>query len=231
MKRAERLHAISQRIRRAGPDVVSATVLADEFEVSRRTIERDLESLRAAGVPIFGQVGRRGGIGSVDRGGRRMVTLDDAQIVGLLLALHAAQGSPYVGSAKSALADLTDALDASAREATEALCERLRVHASGHQSDPRIRSVIEDVVRDQVVVNLRYADRHGVVTKRSVDPVAFLGVDGGWSLIGWCHMRDAGRLFRLDRIKSATATRRRAASHDVDEALGWVPHVVERLET
>lgn len=227
MKRAERLHAISQRVRRAGPDVVSATALAEEFEVSRRTIERDLESLRAAGVPIYSQMGRRGGAGSLERGARRTVALDDVQIAGLLIALHAAEGSPYLASAKSALADLTDALDAPVRVATETLCGRLRINASPAQVDPRVRSVIENAVRDQVVVNLRYVDRNGVATKRAVDPVAFLGVDGGWSLIGWCHTRQAGRLFRLNRIRAATATRRPAGLHDVDEALGWVPHDVE----
>lgn len=157
------------------------------------------------------------------------MTLDDGQIVGLLIALHNAQGAPYLGAARSALADLTDALDVPAREATHALCERLRVHTTARSVDGRIRSVIEDAVRDQVVVNLRYTDRNGVATKRAVDPVAFLGVEGGWSLIGWCHTRSAGRLFRLDRITAATATRRPAAVHDVDEALGWVPHDLVRL--
>lgn len=224
VKRAERLHAISQRVRRAGSEVVSASQLAVEFEVSRRTIERDLESLRAAGVPLYGQMGRRGGTGSLERSGRRTIALDDAQIVGLLIALHAAEGSPYLGSAKSAVADLTEALDAPAREAVLALCGRLRLNASTASVDQRVRSVIEDTVRDQVVVSLRYTDREGVATKRVVDPVAFLGVDGGWALIGWCHTRQAGRLFRLDRVTAATATKRPAVVRDVDEVLGWVPH-------
>ena len=208
---------------------MSAAALADEFEVSRRTIERDLESLRAAGVPLFGQMGRRGGVGSLERASRRTVSLDDAQIVGLLIALHAATGSPYVASARSAVAALTEALDPAAREAATALCDRLRVAEQASGVDSRVRSVVENAVRDGVVVNLRYVDRNGAASKRAVDPVAFLGVDGGWSLIGWCHTRKAGRLFRLDRITSATATRRPAATHDVDEALGWVPHELKTV--
>lgn len=231
MKRAERLHAISQRVRRAGAGVVSAAALADEFEVSRRTIERDLESLRAAGVPLYGQMGRRGGIGSLERTGRRTIVLDDAQIAGLLIAIHASGGSPYLSSARSAVAELTDALDVPAREAAEALCGRLRIGTSPSPISARIRSVLEDAVRDQVVVSLRYVDRNGAATKRRVDPVAFLGVDGGWSLVGWCHTRAAGRLFRLDRITSATATRTAADVHDVDEALGWVPHDLVKVTT
>lgn len=211
--------------------MVSAAFLAAKFEVSRRTIERDLESLRAAGVPIYGQMGRRGGAGSLERSGRRSVALDDAQIVGLLIALHASEGSPYIGSAKTAVADLTEALDAPEREAVVALCDRLRVSAAPVAVARRVRSVIEDAVRDQVVVSLRYVDRNGVATTRAVDPVAFLGVDGGWSLIGWCHTRQAGRLFRLDRVTSATATRRPAGVHRVEDALGWVPHNLGLIAT
>jgi len=153
------------------------------------------------------------------------------QIVGLLIALHTASGSPYLGSARSAVAELTDALDAPVREAVRALCERLRLNTAPAQGDPRVRSAIEDAVRDQVVVSLQYSDRKGVATKRAVDPVAFLGVDGGWALIGWCHIRQAGRLFRLDRITAATATRQPAGVHDVEEALGWVPHDLVTVST
>lgn len=229
MKRAERLHAISERIRRAGSDLVSATTLADEFDVSRRTIERDLESLRIAGVPLYGQVGRRGGIGSLERRGRRTVALDEAQIVGLLIALRGAGRAPYGAAAETAVAALADAIDPATLEAVRALGDRIRVVVSTDGPDPRVRSVLEDAVRDQVVVNLRYADRNGAETRRAVDPVAFLGGEHGWSLIAWCHVRQAGRLFRLDRVVSATATRRPAAAHDVDEALGWVPHDLRSL--
>lgn len=229
MKRAERLHAISQRLRNAGSGLVSAATLAEQFEVSRRTIERDLASLRAAGVPVYGQPGRRGGTGSLERSGPRTVLLDEAQIVGLLIALHSAAGAPYLGAASSAINELAASLDPARREAVSRLCDRLRLDASTTSVNPRIRSTLEDVVRDHLVVNLGYTDRNGVETRRSVDPVAFLGVAGGWSLVGWCHLRDAGRLFRLGRITSATATRRPAARHSVDEALGWVPYDVRAL--
>lgn len=229
MKRAERLHAISQRIRRSSPGLVSASTLAEEFGVSRRTIERDLESLRASGVPLYSAMGRRGGAGSLERGGARTVVLDEAQIVGLLVALHGAGGAPYDHAATSAVGELTDALDDAGRVALAQLCERIRVTANAMQGSDRVKSVLEDAVKDQRVVNLRYVDRHGVETRRSVDPVAFLGVDGRWALIGWCHLRSAGRLFRLDRIAMATATRRPATAHDVDHALGWVPHELRSI--
>ena len=176
-----------------------------------------------------GNVGRNGVVGSVERGAARTVLLDAAQVVGLLVALHSAHLAPYRHAANSAVTALTEALDPAGRRAVEELCARIRVERPDARAPERVRSVLEDAVRDQRVVNLRYVDRHGADTRRSVDPVAFLGTEDGWALIGWCHMREAGRLFRLDRIVTATATRRASRQHDVDEALGWVPREVRPL--
>ncbi len=61
VRRTERLHALTEEIRRRAPAPVSATWLADRLGVSRRTIERDLAALRSTGLPLQSAVGRRGG--------------------------------------------------------------------------------------------------------------------------------------------------------------------------
>jgi predicted DNA-binding transcriptional regulator YafY len=53
-------------------------------------------------------------------------------------------------------------------------------------------------------------------------------IRNGWYLVGWCHLRQAGRIFRLDRITSARLTRRPVAERDLDETLGWVPYETAR---
>jgi predicted DNA-binding transcriptional regulator YafY len=121
MKRIERLHAITEELRRSAPRVVPAGALAARFEVSRRTIERDLDALRLAGVPTYGQVGRRGGTALVVGGASRPVSLTTAEIVSLVVAAHCAEGSPYSISAKTAIDKLLDALDDAQRVAVEAL--------------------------------------------------------------------------------------------------------------
>ena len=83
-------------------------------------------------------------------------------------------------------------------------------------------------MRRGLVVNLTYRDRNGQVTRRAVEAVGFYGGADGWYLVGWCRLRDAGRIFRLDRITAAHLTRERAATRDLDDTLGWVP---ERLVT
>ncbi len=61
MRRTERLHALTEEIRRRAPAPVSASWRADRLGVSRRTVERDLAALRSTGLPLLSAPGRRGG--------------------------------------------------------------------------------------------------------------------------------------------------------------------------
>lgn len=230
MNRLERLFAINEAVRRAAPRPVSASRMAEEFEVSRRTIERDLASLAAAGAPVFAERGRNGGHRSVDRPDRVIVSLSVAEVSSLVIALAAGGPDlPYADAGKTATARLLDGLPDVTRVGVEELRSRIRTRPEPNRR-PRVqvRRTLEQAVQRSVVANIGYADRHGHATSRSVDCVGFLHGDDGWYLIGWCHLRRAGRMFRLDRITAARLTKRVAAEHDLDDTLGWVPYEVDQ---
>lgn len=238
MNRLERLYAITEEIRRRAPNPVSAAALSEEFGVSRRTVERDLASLRAAGVPLFGEHGRTGGqrtlaagSGGGAGGSSRTVVLalSTAEVTALIMALATAGSDmPFNENGVTAAKRLLDGLPDATRISVETLRSKIRTGApeeptTGSRARARARRTVEEAVRRQVVVNIDYADRNGVTTRRSVDPVGFHLGSGGWYLIGWCHLRGAGRVFRLDRITSARLTRKATPDRNVDETLGWVP--------
>jgi predicted DNA-binding transcriptional regulator YafY len=223
VKRIERLYAITEELRRHFPRVVSASWLASELNVSRRTIERDMEALRLAGLPTYAQVGRRGGTALVNSGPSRPVSLSVAEVVSLTVAVHIADRAPYSAAGRTAVAKLLDALDDAQRLAAEDLRSRFRLAPKQPAGRARVRSVVEDAVRTQTVVRISYRDRNGDRTRRAVDPVGlYLDVDR-WSLIGWCHLREDGRLFHLDRIVRADPTSQLSKPRNVDQVLGWVP--------
>ncbi len=225
MNRLERLYAINEAIRRRAPEPVSAARLAVEFGVSRRTVERDLAALRSAGVPLYAERGRSGGQLQLDRPGQVVLALSTAEVSALLIALAAAgDDMPFLDDGLSATNRLLDGLPGSVRVAVDGLRGRVRAAASDDRPvNPRIRRTIEEGVRRSVVVNIDYLDRNGTATSRSVEAVGFYQGGDGWYLIGWCLLRDGGRIFRLDRIRSARLTRRRIGERSVDDVLGWVP--------
>ena len=224
MRRIERLYAISEHIRRAAPGTISARVLAEELGVTRRTIERDLAALRLAGVPLYGTPGRRGGTGTVGRRSTAVVAMTEHEVVALIVAAHLAGDAPFATSAATAIGKLLDALDPPERVLADELRGRFRLAAHpGSSGSARVRSVLEDGLRAHTVVRLTYVDRNEVRTVRRVEPTGFYLDGDAWALIAWCHLRQAGRMFFLDRIAAAHPTRRPFEPRDPDAVLGWVP--------
>jgi predicted DNA-binding transcriptional regulator YafY len=223
MNRLERLHAITETIRRSAPRPVSAASLADRFGVTRRTIERDLAALRSAGVPLYAERGRTGGQVSLDRSGTAVLNLSSAEVSAILVALSAAGPQMPFNDAGATAADrLVESLGPTEQLVVADLRARIRVRQQPSMSK-RARRTVEEALRRSVVVNIDYTDAGRNRTTRSVDPVGFYNGADGWYLIGWCHLREAGRIFRLDRIDGARLTTRASDQHDVDRVLGWVP--------
>lgn len=230
MQRLERLFAINETLRRASPGRLSAARLAEEFGVTRRTIERDIAALNAAGVPLYAERGRSGGHISLDQLGNVVVTLTPAEVTALLLAVTAAgPDMPYSDAGTAATNRLLDGLPAATRVGVEQLRSRIRTGTTNaDRSHKRIRRTIEAAVQRSVVVKIHYRDEGGQTTERRVDAVGFYQGGSGWFLIGWCHLRQASRLFKLDRIGRAHLTRTPSEQRNVDETLGWIPNEVSR---
>ncbi len=224
MNRLERLYATTEELRRHAPARVRAASLADRFGVSRRTIERDLAALRSAGVAIEADVGRSGGYALLPTRGSVVLTLSPEDAVALLLAARAVGGMPFASAATVAAQRLLDALPPATRVAADSLRERIRAtRVDAPPVRPAVQRAVESAVRDRLVVRIHYVDQHGVGTNRHVEAHGFYGAIDGWFLVGWCRLRDAGRIFRLDRITRAVVTTEAARARDVDEVLGWVP--------
>ncbi|NED51038.1 HTH domain-containing protein, partial [Micromonospora aurantiaca] len=99
MNRTDRLYALVEELRAVSPRPRSASWLARRFEVSTRTVERDISALQGAGVPIWAEPGRTGGY-VVDRA-RTLppVNLTPAEAVAMAVALHRLGGSPFAPAA------------------------------------------------------------------------------------------------------------------------------------
>ncbi|MHC5904626.1 helix-turn-helix transcriptional regulator [Streptomyces sp. S6] len=188
--------------------LVPAQELADRLEVSVRTIYRDVESLSAAGVPVYAERGRHGGIRLL-AGFRTDVTgltADESRALFVLAAQGAHEALGLDSALGSALRKVMAALPAPHRPAAEATSRRILVDATRWWTDGEANAVGLDVLQDAVFADrrLRLRYRHSGTTEPrtyTVDPYGLVAKAGVWYLVA--DRRGGPQLFRTDRVQSA----------------------------
>jgi predicted DNA-binding transcriptional regulator YafY len=207
-----------EELRAVAPRPRSANWLAGRFEVCARTIERDIGALQEAGVPIYAEPGRTGGYTLDKRRTLPPVNVTAEEAVAIAVALESLHGTPFHGAARSALRKLVAVMPE--RDVAEAheLTGRIRFIGAAPAEVP---SAIARALSARRVLRFGYVDRHECASVREIEPIGYVAGSGGrWYLLGWCRLRGAPRVFRLDRITDPAAT---------DEAVPPRPIDVEEL--
>jgi predicted DNA-binding transcriptional regulator YafY len=230
VNRTDRLYAVVEELRASAPRRRSARELAERFEVSVRTIERDIGALQQAGVPIYADTGRRGGYTLDKAMTLPPLNFTPAEAVAVAVTLGGTSGSPFARSARTALHKIVAAMSEADGAAARDLAGRIRflVPAEGDRAAASVPAVVEEAVAARQVVRLAYVDRDGTETERDVEPVAFVSGRRDWYLIGWCRMREEARRFRLDRIRGATLLGETAPRRRYEDVGPCLPHLVAR---
>lgn len=198
MRRADRLFQIVQLLR--GRRVVTAGELAQELEVSLRTIYRDVQDLMASGVPIEGEAG----VGYCLPRGFDLPPLmfEDEEIGALVLGARMVEAWGDAALAKRARSVLS--------KVEAVLPERLRPRLNEVELyvplrlPSEIRHNVECLRRgiDQKRrVRFGYTDRDGRATERDVRPICLAFWGTVWTAGAWCELREDFRNFRPDRMR------------------------------
>jgi len=207
MRRADRLFHIVQVLRRRR--VTTAAQLADELEVSERTVYRDVRDLVANGVPIEGEAG----VGYRMGRGFEMPPLAlgaeevDALVLGMRMV--AQWGDRDLGrSARSILAKVDAVLPDAERTrlaATALFALSFRV------SDPvrRVQRSCRRGIDERRKLAFDYRDQRGRPSRRTVRPLGLFFWGETWTLGAYCELREGFRNFRLDRIEAIRLSRER----------------------
>ena len=205
MNRTDRLHALTEELRRAGRRGRTATRLAAWLQVSTRTVKRDVAALQQAGLPVWAQAGPGGGYVMDASATLPPVNLTPGQAVAVAVALACQRDAPYAVDGRTALAKLLDVMDRAARDRAERLAGRVWVRTPPTER-AAVAAVIEEGLAQRRVLALIYRDRLGRPSQRRVEPHLLAHTNDQWDLIGWCHTRQAPRWFRWDRIGSDLTT-------------------------
>lgn len=205
VNRTDRLYALVEEMRAVAPRPRSARWLAGRFEVSVRTVERDINALQQAGVPIYAESGRTGGYCLDKARTLPPVNLTPGEAVAMALALRRLEGTPFRATAGSALRKLVAAMQGDDAAAARDLAGR--IHLLGDAgTTPSMPRMVADALYIRRVLRISYVDRRGATTMREIEPLGFAGTATHWYLMAWCRLRDTLRAFRTDRIISVSVT-------------------------
>jgi predicted DNA-binding transcriptional regulator YafY len=205
MNKTERMYALVEELRAVAPRARSSAWLARRFEVSTRTIERDLAALLQAGVPIWATNGRRGGYSLDTAMTLPPLNFTPSEAAAIAVAMAVAGPTPLGEAARTALGKVVAAMSPASRRGVDELVRRIRVpERTAAMPAGRISTTVVGALADRRLLEIDYVDRAGAGTNRLVEPAGLLAVDTHWYLAAWCRLRTGYRAFRLDRIRLAT---------------------------
>nr|WP_219639011.1 YafY family protein [Cohnella sp. CFH 77786] len=183
---------------------VNAQTLADKFEVSHRTIYRDLETINAAGIPIVSFTGNDGGYEIMEqfRIDRQIVTLEDLQSI--LTALKGVQASLDDEEMDGLLTKIKALISRSEQNQLEESGETLifdtnLLHGGGIK-DRTILAQLRLASKNRTVVSFTYTSTEGIGEHREVEPIGLAWKGYAWYLYAYCRGRGDYRTFRLSRL-------------------------------
>lgn len=202
MRRADRLFQIIQILRRSTRPVTAAA-LAEELELSKRTVYRDIADLIGQRVPIMGEAGLGYLLAPDYDMPPLMLTPDEIEAV-MLGAQWVAGHSDKVLS--NAARDVVAKIAAVVPEHLVPLIVEPSVGAKPTIEKPKEsvdNSILRSAIRNGLKLRLRYRSEAGEETERTVWPVILGYAETSSLLVAWCELRQSFRHFRTDRIIEA----------------------------
>ncbi|RWW92270.1 helix-turn-helix transcriptional regulator [Flavobacterium cerinum] len=199
-KRLSRLTAILIQLQTKR--LTTATSLAEKFNVSVRTIYRDIKALDEAGVPIMTEEGK----GYTLMEGYRIppVMFSESQANALILAEQLVlknKDTSFIKDYTEAIDKIKAVLKQSEKDKANLLADRTRFEQNiNRDRNSNNISQLQSALTNFYLTKIDYINEQNKTTSRIIEPFALLSTNENWLLIARCHLRKEFRYFRLDRI-------------------------------
>lgn len=181
---------------------IKAVELSRYFEVSERTIYRDIDSLNRAGIPIISLPGQEGGYELMDgfKLDKKYLTLDELlSIQWALKSIEKATGFEDINDLISKINQLIDPVP------TQDKNIQLQIV---HSNNSQYIQTIYKSIQECRVIKIRYVDHKGNETERAIELMGIFLKDYHWYTWGYCLLRNELRMFKLTRIVETFHTNR-----------------------
>ncbi|MGC6770045.1 helix-turn-helix transcriptional regulator [Enterococcus sp. LJL51] len=184
---------------------IGAKELADRFEVSTRTIYRDIDSINMAGVPVRSTSGVCGGFEIMENYKLDKKVFSTDELSALMMGLSSLSNMMWGDELVHALAKVKSFIPADKAKDIELKSNQLSIDLSPWMGNKNIQSYLEIIkaaLKENRLLSFDYADRYGNETTRTAEPYQLVLKNSHWYWQGYCYQRKDFRLFRLSRMSS-----------------------------
>lgn len=187
---------------------INAKELAEYFEVSPRTIYRDIDTINQAGIPIVSYMGAEGGFGILENFKITKNFLDDYEIKSLLSALKNLNNTindRKISLTLEKLEYLKPDINSSNNNTIP-----INIDYSNWNSNNKDKDKLKNLnraIHEKRIISFDYVNTKGEYTNRIVEPLSLLLKDFSWYLQGYCQSKEDFRLFKVKRMRMVTVTK------------------------
>jgi len=186
-------------------ECVAARELADMFEVSPRTIYRDMDAINMAGIPIRSTPGVGGGFEIMRQYKVDRRVFSSADLSAILMGLSGLSDMMRGDELAGALAKVKSLVPADKAKDIELKVGQIHIDLSPWMGNENIRpyfEIVKTALQEGRLLSFEYVDHHGSRTTRTAEPYRLVLKGGHWYWQGYCRMRNDFRLFKLSRMSN-----------------------------
>lgn len=182
---------------------ISAQELAKMFEVSTRTIYRDIEAISMAGIPVLATSGSGGGIEIMKdyKVDKKIFSTDD--LSALLMGLSNISGMVRGSEVANALAKVKSFIPSEKAKSIELKASQIYIDLTPWEGNVSVKNALEIIkkaLQENRLLIFTYIDGHGSKTSRTVEPYQLVFKSRAWYVQTFCRLKNDYRLFRLSRM-------------------------------
>jgi predicted DNA-binding transcriptional regulator YafY len=188
-------------------DRISARELAEKFEISVRTVYRDIEAINMAGIPVISYPGNDGGFGIMEnyKIDRQLLSLND--MLTILTALKGINTGLENSEVESAIEKISNLVPKDKAEEMELFFKQIVIDIAPYGHSEKYKNnlkMIQRSIADNRLIGITYMNAKGEKLERIIEPMTLIIKGYTWYLFAYCRERNDYRIFRFSRIKNAT---------------------------
>ncbi|MBS7007808.1 helix-turn-helix transcriptional regulator [Anaerostipes sp.] len=212
---------------------IGAQELADMFEVSPRTIYRDIDAISMAGIPVRSASGVGGGFEIMQEYKVDKKFFSAADLSTLLMGLSSLSNMVRGDELVHALAKVRSFIPADRAKDIELKVNQICIDLSpwmGSSIQPYLE-IIKTALQNNRLLTFEYAAHHGNKTARTAEPYQLVLKNSHWYLQGYCHKRNDFRLFRLSRMSNLQIQEEIFIPRDYQKPILDFSEILETMQT